>query len=268
MKYRIGEFSKMAKMSVKTLRYYDEIGLLKPNKVDGWNRYRYYSTEQLGTIQTIFLYRDAGLSIDETKQMLLGHDIKGLLESRRDELTTERERISTELSNLERIIMNEKKNEHNAIVKDIPGCVVYCGKGKIANFQEMTKFILGTAEECLEANPGLECDPSDYCFVTYLDKEFKDREISIEYSQAVKRTGIETENITFKKLEPVTAICVMHKGSYDKLGNAYSCALEFIEENEYQMCENPRECYIAGCWNRDNESDYLTEIQIPIKKMN
>ncbi|MCK9322579.1 MAG: MerR family DNA-binding transcriptional regulator [Candidatus Methanomethylophilaceae archaeon] len=40
MQYRIGEFSKMAKVSVKTLRYYDEVGLLKPERIDGWNKYK------------------------------------------------------------------------------------------------------------------------------------------------------------------------------------------------------------------------------------
>lgn len=264
MKYRIGEFSKMAKVSTKTLRYYDEVGLLKPNKVDGWNRYRYYSTEQLGTMQTIMMYRDAGLSIDETRSILLGCDVDAILGSRRDCLSLERERIDMELSNLERIIMKEKESSHNAMVKDLPGCIVYSAKGRIANFQEMTEFILGSAKDCLDANPGLECDPSGYCFVRYLDKEFKDRDISIEYSQAVKMKGVETERITFDKLEPVTAVCVMHKGSYNRLGDAYKCALEYVEENGYAISELARECYIAGCWNKDQESEYLTEVQIPV----
>nr|WP_294952474.1 hypothetical protein [uncultured Eubacterium sp.] len=42
--------------------------------------------------------------------------------------------------------------------------------------------------------------------------------------------------------------------------------LKYVEENGYTVADNPRECYIDGCWNKDNENDYLTEIQIPIKK--
>lgn len=45
MRYKIGEFSKLGKVSVKTLRHYDEEGILKPGFVDGFNRYRYYLPE-------------------------------------------------------------------------------------------------------------------------------------------------------------------------------------------------------------------------------
>ncbi len=64
----------------------------------------------------------------------------------------------------------------------------------------------------------------------------------------------------------MTAVCVMHKGSYNKLGDAYKCALEYVEENGYAISELARECYIAGCWNKDHESEYLTEVQIPVIK--
>ena len=45
--YRIGEFSKMSKTTIKTLRYYDEIGLLEPENVDDFTGYRLYTTQQL-----------------------------------------------------------------------------------------------------------------------------------------------------------------------------------------------------------------------------
>ncbi|WP_366783532.1 GyrI-like domain-containing protein [uncultured Eubacterium sp.] len=50
------------------------------------------------------------------------------------------------------------------------------------------------------------------------------------------------------------------------LRDAYNAVLKYVEENGYTVADNPRECYIDGCWNKDNENDYLTEIQIPIKK--
>ena len=53
---RIGEFSKLAKTSIKMLRYYDKIGLLKPSMIDGATKYRYYSEEQLETVRQISMY--------------------------------------------------------------------------------------------------------------------------------------------------------------------------------------------------------------------
>ena len=51
--FRIGDFSKLSKTSIKTLRYYDEIGLLRPEYVDSENGYRFYTTEQLLKIHKI-----------------------------------------------------------------------------------------------------------------------------------------------------------------------------------------------------------------------
>ena len=42
--------------------------------------------------------------------------------------------------------------------------------------------------------------------------------------------------------------------------------LKYIENNGYEIIDNVRECYIDGCWNKENEADYLTEIQFPVKK--
>ena len=61
---RIGEFSKLAKVSIKTLRYYDKIGLLKPAMIDSATQYRYYTDEQLEMIRLISMYKESGLSND------------------------------------------------------------------------------------------------------------------------------------------------------------------------------------------------------------
>lgn len=60
--------------------------------------------------------------------------------------------------------------------------------------------------------------------------------------------------------------CIYHKGSYENLRDSYNIILKFIEENDYIITDNARECYIDGCWNKENESDYLTEIQFPVKR--
>ncbi|SCP99491.1 MerR family transcriptional regulator [Anaerobium acetethylicum] len=70
--YRIGEFSKMSKTTVKALRYYDEIGLLKPEKVDELTGYRFYTTRQLMELHRIHSLRQIGLSIEEIKLIVSG----------------------------------------------------------------------------------------------------------------------------------------------------------------------------------------------------
>lgn len=63
--YKIGEFSKIVNMSVRTLRYYDEINILKPGYVDEFSNYRYYTEENISEANLITILRSVGFSLDE-----------------------------------------------------------------------------------------------------------------------------------------------------------------------------------------------------------
>src|SRR5690349_13499337 len=65
--FKIGDFSKLSRVSVKTLRYYDELGLLKPAHVDHFTGYRYYSADQLPQLNRILALKDLGFSLEPTQ---------------------------------------------------------------------------------------------------------------------------------------------------------------------------------------------------------
>ena len=71
----IGDFSLMTHLSIKTLRYYHQVGLLEPAEVDPDTGYRYYGVEQLPTAQIIQRFRDLGMPIDEVKAVLAAPDL-------------------------------------------------------------------------------------------------------------------------------------------------------------------------------------------------
>ena len=163
-------------------------------------------------------------------------------------------------------LLEEKSMNYEVIVKELPECTVYYKEGKIEDFSKISDFILSSTDECLKVNPNIKCIQPDYCYVNYLDGEYKEKDIKIRYAQAVEEAGIETSNIKFEKLKSVTAVCIYHKGSYDNLPEAYSFIMKYIEENNYEIIDFPREHYIDGIWNKENESDWLTEIQVPVSK--
>src|SRR5512143_322161 len=68
--FKIGDFSKLSQVSVKALRYYDELGLLKPVEVDRFTGYRYYSADQLPRLHRILALKDLGLSLEQIAQLL------------------------------------------------------------------------------------------------------------------------------------------------------------------------------------------------------
>ena len=63
--FRIGEFSRLTQVSIRMLRYYDEVGILKPAEVDKWTGHRLYSVEQIPCLNKILYLRDSGLNISE-----------------------------------------------------------------------------------------------------------------------------------------------------------------------------------------------------------
>ena len=267
---RIGEFSNLAKATVKTLRFYEEKGLLIPARVDEWTGYRYYESEQLVTLTKILALRTAGLSVAAIGEYLKNenNDIS-VLELQRVALKKEINEAKSRLINLENIIKAEKEKtnmSYEAVIKEIPEYTVYYKRGKVKDFSEIFPFVLGCGEECKKMNPDLECHDDDYCYVSYLDEEFTPVNMTIEYAEAVKKAGIETDNVKFRTLPKAKAVCVMHRGSYDKLPEAYAFAMKYVKENGYTIAAVPRERYIDGCWNKENEEDWLTEIEVIISE--
>ena len=89
---RIGDFSRLARVTIKTLHHYDEAGLLRPAHVDAQTGYRYYTATQLETLRRILLLKDLGFTLEEIRELLRAElgELAFLerLEKRRGELVT------------------------------------------------------------------------------------------------------------------------------------------------------------------------------------
>lgn len=261
---KIGEFSKLSMLSVKTLRFYEKVELLLPKYVDKWTGYRFYETNQLESAAKIKALRQLDFSVEEIKQYLNGAPIKESLKEKKRDLVKRQFDISTQLSIIN-YLSEDKEMKYHAVVKEIPECVVYSEERMLKDYSEITKLVLESAEECKKLNPEIECARPDYCFCEYLDGEYKEKNVMVRYSQAVVKAGVENERIKFRTLDGAKAICIYHKGAYDLLGEAYSYIMKYANENGYKAVGFPRERYIDGVWNKENVEEYLTEIQLPVE---
>ena len=83
---KIGEFSQLGQVSVRTLRHYDDLGLLKPARIDPDSDYRYFELEQLPILHRIMAYKDMGLQLGTIRQLLAEpvavEELRRLLEER------------------------------------------------------------------------------------------------------------------------------------------------------------------------------------------
>ena len=155
--------------------------------------------------------------------------------------------------------------KYQAVIKDIDECIVYSEERVLERYSDVSMLVLESAEECIRLNPDIECTKPDYGFCEYLDGEHKETDMRVRYSQAVTKIGVGNERIQFRVLPVTKAICIYHKGPYDRLGEAYAYIYRYAAENGYQVAGFHRECYIDGIWNKENVEDWLTEIQLPVK---
>lgn len=266
--YRIGEFSKMSKTTVKALHYYDEIGLLKPEVVDDFTGYRFYTSKQLVLLHKIHSLRQIGLSMEEIKLVMAGTNTQYILQKRKVEILDQLSDLSTQLSRLEFILQYQEDYfmDYVAIVKELPECIVYAKKMVIPNYNAYFEVIPAIGGKVMEKYPHLKCAKPEYCFISYLDGEYKEKDIHVEFCEAVETLEEDFDDITFKKIDSVLAVSVMHKGPYSELSKAYAFVFDWIDKNQYTVADYPRENYIDGIWNKEDPKEWLTELQIPIIK--
>ena len=166
----------------------------------------------------------------------------------------------------------EKDGPYEAQLKIIPEHIIYYkdyfapNLSEFLNISREDNFFQDLSDRVLAENPEIGLTEPDYNVLMYLDGEFRDKEIHYRFCDAVTEYGKNNEEYQFAKVDAFTALAVPHKGSYEKLGEAHAYAKLWMAKNGYEQVGFPRDSAIDGCWNKDSTEDYLTEVQIPVKK--
>lgn len=265
--YRIGMFSQLNRVTIKTLRYYDDIGLLKPEYVDEVNGYRYYTSAQLPLLHRILAMKEMNFKIEEIRQVLAGVSEEKLLLKKKNELLYSIAEASKKLAAIESYLHGDYlQSEYRILMKSLPEVIVAGMQVHMSGYEQLFEKMpeMGALLEQMEC----ECADPDYCFTIYYDEEYRESDIHAEICQAVTSVKETCGPVTCKVLPAIEhAACVYHKGPYRELPKAYAAIVSFIEESGYEIIGHQRESYIDGVWNKDSEEDWLTEIQFPVRKL-
>ena len=269
IKLKIGEFSRLMQTSVKTLRHYEQIGLLLPDEVDEATGYRYYRMEQMQRLNAIKDLKSLGFSLDEIKD-IYDDDTHTpsleILEAKIDdcrrqlrELEQRRLRLAVLADSRKQLLIMEKFS-----IQSLPEIIVASHREVVENYDAigaMCVNVIGPEMQRL----GCKCPPPGYCFTIEHDKEYKPKDIDIEYCEQVEEAGEDSAIITFKRLPAVpTALCMKHVGPYDRFYQSYVELFKYAEEQGCQIAGAPRTCYIDGCWNQEDPEKWLSLIQLPV----
>ncbi|MGN0636967.1 MAG: MerR family transcriptional regulator [Huintestinicola sp.] len=261
--YSIGVFSKLTRTTVAALRFYDREGIFKPAYTDEKTGYRYYLSSQLSELQEIISLRQTGMSVEQIKEISVCTDKGRYLSEYHKQLENKLSEMQRQLKKLE--LMQSGQDSYKAAVKDIPECKVFFRTASVESNKKLYDFISDTEREFFTRYSGLKTAVPDYCFLTYLDNEYRCENMTVEYSMAVAPCEREADGIEFKYLKGCRAACLYFNGSNKYIGAAFAYLYDWINKSGYIPCGAPRERYIDGMWNVDSVDRWLTEIQIPIE---
>ena len=265
--YSIGDFSRINRITPKTLRHYDRIGLLKPARIDDWTGYRYYDADQLPKIRRILGLKELGFSLSEVHQILSdAAPVETLLARRESELDQSIREDTARLDRVREYLARIRTGESmttNVEVKGLPEVIVASMRTTIPSYETYFEIVPRMGEYMRSV--GAVCREPAYCFTIYHDGEYREHDIDVEICEAVVAPCAESDRVKFKTIEAVdSAACLVHTGPYDRIGEAYNRLFEWIESNGYAPAGNPRESYIDGIWNTDDPQEWTTEVQVPI----
>jgi effector-binding domain-containing protein len=267
--FSIGEFSRVSKMSVKTLRFYDERGLLKPGHIDSKSGYRYYSSAQLNEANLIRLLRSLELPLEDIQLFLRERDPHGqrvLLESHREGLQRRLDEYRSIVSSIERLIDGE-------------GRVL----GRLVTLKELAdQFVLGvrfhTTYEKLDVSIGSAFAdiftrlgergefPAGPPFSIYYGEEWDESDIDMEICVPVVRPMGGGGRVAGRELPGGLVASTLHMGPYHEVAEAYQALDLWMKERGYGYTGPPREVYLVGPEQVDDEADLRTEVMFPVRE--
>ncbi len=270
---KIGDFSKLSQLTVKTLRYYDELGLLKPVLVDPHNGYRYYAAAQLPRLQRILALKEMGLSLQQIGMLLNGdlpaQQVIGMLRRRQVELRQGIAESQESLARIEaRLRQFEQENimpENEVIIKSTPAIWVVSIRGVVPNYPDQQTLWAQLGEAMKKAGVhGVEP-----CFTLDHDREYKKLDHDLEVCYAIDAPLSVEPPAQVHQLPAVKMMAsLIHHGPFTTLFNSYQQMIGWLDANGYQIDGPGREIYISTGMNelRQDDPNYVTEIQFPVKK--
>ena len=262
--YKIGMFAAMNHVSVKTLRFYEEQGLLMPVFINQENGYRYYTLSQMAVLHQITALKQAGFTLEEIAHINAGADEEAVLLSKKSVLLARISFLTQQIAMVDSYLARKKARlSAPVLVKTIPETTVAFLTTTLSSYDCL--FDRMPEMGALMEQAGCTCALPEYCFTRYLEPGFREEDIPVELCEAVTAARAETGALHFKTLPAIRAACIFHRGAYRTLSESYEAVLRYIEENGYEIAGEIRESYIDGVWNKDNENEWLTEIQVPIR---
>lgn len=266
----VGSFSRISRVAIQALRYYDKIGLFKPAFVDHPSGYRYYTIDQLPQLHRIVALKTLGLSLEQVARLLEHNvaieEIQAMLRRRKAQLAGQMCEVQMQLAQI------EARLEHIDRAGAVPGYdivlkvldpVLVAGRriivpknidhpiGLPEAFTEVYRYTTERRADIIGADIAIWYTPADAT-------ANEDVEAALQLKLPIRGN----ERIAVHELPPVHAASVIHTGAFKDFAQAYTTILAWITANSYQVAGPFREIYHR--WQRDHLEDVVVEVLFPV----
>lgn len=281
--FKIGDFSRFSRVSIKMLRHYDELELLKPAQVDPFTGYRYYTADQLPRLNRIIALKDLGFTLEQIGGLLdddlsVG-EIRGMLKLKRAEveqrLREEENRLMRIENRLNQIELQETLPPYDVVIRQIAPQTVAGIREIVPSDSERVTELFELLEQMVARYHARADRPP---LLIYHDADYRDSERDIEVAVPLNGAMPGNDRVCVYELPGYeTMACVVHQGDYPSMYQASNVLFSWIDKHGYDIEGPSREVFLR--FGADNEGytlphaflttrsgEFVTELQIPVRK--
>ena len=270
----ISDFARFGQVSVRMLRHYDAVGLLRPARVDDRSGYRSYSVDQLARLNRVVALKELGFTLEQVRRILdddlPAEQLRGMLTLRRAQIAIEQAQASARLADVEQRLRLIEQEHHmpdiDYVVKQLPARVIAARRGHAASQAEIAAVVgplFGQVAAALAAAGGR---PQTGVGVYDMSEDGMDMLIGYDDAGALRAEppGTPGDGIELVTLPEVPdAVCAVHLGDMATIHESWQALVRWAEANGWSPAGECREIYLRADPTID-QREWVTELQQPV----
>jgi predicted transcriptional regulator YdeE/DNA-binding transcriptional MerR regulator len=275
---KIGDFSKLARVTVKTLHHYEQMGLLLPAWIDGYSGYRYYALDQLPRLNRILALKDMGFTLEEVavllNQELSLEEMRAMLAQKQAELElrlrAEQRRLERVALRLQQIEKDESADNADVLVKPAEAHWVAAAAGMAPSLDQVQGVSRQTYRRILEWLAPARLQASADWFTLHDNPEYLEGVLPIQTAVVLRdpaRPPAATaprQPFAIRELPAVEELASLAAPLHAAdIYRAYSDLYAWVEQNGYKVSGPVRERYLTDA---DEAQSAMIEVQFPITR--
>ncbi len=286
---KIGDFSRLAHLTVKTLRHYAEMGLFTPAWTDRFTGYRYYSLDQLPRLNRILALKDLGFSLDQIAELLDENlsleQMRGMLRQKQaeleDHLLAETNRLDRIAARLQQIEQEGSLVGADVVVKRIEALPIAVLREIAPSVERLPVYLRRMTEQLSGRLEQANLHPAGPWLALYSEPEYRERNIPVELGVVVPPEALGNTPRQGFELRLLPAVdqmaCLVHAGPPEDLAQAHTGLYTWMDTHRYRPAGASRELYLRDEASQPadpftgaplgRQAAQVVEVQIPVERM-